>query len=153
MIGYAHGDSQTNGDHVTAENGVSTILDGTVFLGFLAFHDPIRQGAADAVNKCQQAGVRIILVTGDHLKTGLAVAASAGILDSHEYDLKGNAAGVLCSEVHFASMEKDEVKKLVSDTNVFARATPADKLAILEALQASKKCVMATGDGICSCSQ
>jgi Ca2+-transporting ATPase len=123
-------------------------MEGTTFLGFMAFQDPVREGVAEAVEKCHKAGVRVIMVTGDHLKTGLAVASASGILDSQGLEGREDVAGVSCADSLLQCMAEEEVQKLVSETSVFARATPNDKLIILETLQGSGKCVMATGDGM-----
>ena len=114
----------------------------------MAFQDPVREGVAEAVERCRKAGVRIIMVTGDHLKTGLAVASASGILDSQGLEGREDVAGVSCADSLLQCMEEEEVQKLVLETSVFARATPNDKLIILETLQGSGKCVMATGDGM-----
>ena len=123
-------------------------MEGTTFLGFMAFQDPVREGVAEAMEKCHKAGVRVIMVTGDHLKTGLAIASAAGILDSRSLEGREDVAGVLCADSSLQSMAEEEIQQVVSETSVFARATPNDKLIILESLQGSGKCVMATGDGM-----
>jgi len=119
-------------------------MEGTTFLGFMAFQDSVRPGVAEAVSKCHQAGVRVIMVTGDHLKTGLSIALASGIL----LEGKEGIDGVSCADVQLHCMPEEEVRELVSEMSVFARATPNDKLIILETLQGSNKCVMATGDGM-----
>lgn len=144
LIGYARSAFQSCKDTRFAHEEVPKDI---VFLGFLAFQDSVREGAAEAVEKCRQAGVRVIMVTGDHLETGLAVASAVRILDLHSHNMKGNTTGISCSEVKLKNMSEDETQQLVCKTSVFARATPDDKLIILKTLQGFKKCVMATGDG------
>ncbi|KAG0592818.1 hypothetical protein KC19_1G283300 [Ceratodon purpureus] len=150
LIGYARSVTHTSEDIANQARGdpsSATALEGTTFLGFMAFQDPVREGVAEAVERCRKAGVRIIMVTGDHLKTGLAVASASGILDSQGLEGREDVAGVSCADSLLQCMEEEEVQKLVLETSVFARATPNDKLIILETLQGSGKCVMATGDG------
>jgi Ca2+-transporting ATPase len=151
LIGYARSVTHTSEDVANQARGdpsSSTAMEGTTFLGFMAFQDPVREGVAEAVEKCHKAGVRVIMVTGDHLKTGLAVASASGILDSQGLEGREDVAGVSCADSLLQCMAEEEVQKLVSETSVFARATPNDKLIILETLQGSGKCVMATGDGM-----
>lgn len=150
LIGYARSVTHTSEDIANQARGdpsSATAVEGTTFLGFMAFQDPVREGVAEAVEKCHQAGVRVIMVTGDHLKTGLAIASASGILDSQGLEGREDIAGVSCADSLLQSMPEEEIKKLVAETSVFARATPNDKLIILETLQGSGKCVMATGDG------
>lgn len=121
-------------------------MEGGTFLGFFSFLDKIRTEAAASVLQCQEAGVRVIMVTGDHVETAGAVAQQVGIIPS-EQDLHSSDQAVSCTDIRFSHMLKEEQEDIVMNKSVFARATPADKLSILKALQSSGKCVMATGDG------
>ncbi|KAH9571482.1 hypothetical protein CY35_02G096300 [Sphagnum magellanicum] len=151
LIGYAHKDLPSAEEFTTSSNedgGSYAVLKGTVFLGFLGFQDPVKYGVAKAVKTCQEAGVRVIMVTGDHVKTALAVATSIGILSAQEYEANCNTGAVSCTDIQLVGMVAEDTRILLDTTSVFARATAADKLTILEALQVSKKCVLVTGDGI-----
>lgn len=151
LIGYAHKDLPSAEEFATSSNedgGSYAVLKGTVFLGFLGFQDPVKYGVAKAVKTCQEAGVRVIMVTGDHVKTALAVATSVGILSAQEYEANCNTGAVSCTDIQLVGMVAEDIRILLDTTSVFARATAADKLTILEALQASKKCVLVTGDGM-----
>jgi Ca2+-transporting ATPase len=112
---------------------------GLKLLGLLAFRDPIRPEIPHAVELCQKAGIRIKLITGDHLLTAHAVADAVGI--AHEpQDLlnAGDLDGL--SPVEFAAR--------VRQGSVFARVRPEQKHAIVEALRKAGEVVAMTGDGI-----
>lgn len=108
-------------------------------LGFVAFRDPPRASAAPAVAACRSAGVRVVMITGDHAHTALAVAREVGIASDDSEVLTGPEAERLDSE-EFASACRR--------VQVFARATPELKLRIVESLAASGETVAMTGDGI-----
>jgi Ca2+-transporting ATPase len=106
------------------------------FAGLLAFEDPVRSGVADSVARCRAAGVRVIMVTGDHAATARAVAAEIGLGDG---DLR--------------LVVGDDVPQLVGSeairtVDVVARAAPAQKLALVQALQRAGHIVAVTGDGV-----
>lgn len=107
------------------------------FTGLLAFEDPVRHGVREAVADCVAAGMRVIMVTGDHPATAAAIAREIG--------LGGTAPGVVV-----LSPEDDAAEALDAQgrTHVVARATPAQKLAIVRALQARGELVAVTGDGV-----
>eukprot|EP00897_Mesotaenium_endlicherianum_P004021 jgi/Mesen1/3647/ME000200S02723 len=153
MVGYAAKElSEAEAGELTPGGGCnedpdapSGLLDlkDAAFLGAVAFEDPIREGAADAVLACTNAGIRVIMVTGDHVSTATAVATRVGILSPQDV-----AEGVLsCAECPPHRMADEEISEVLSSALVFARATPGDKLRILDSLQAAGHCVAVTGDG------
>lgn len=101
------------------------------FVGFFAIADPIRSDVRQAVLTAKRAGVRVIMLTGDHLLTAETIAARVG-LDEH-----GQA-------IHAADVSHHNLDQI----SVIARATPADKLKIVEKLQRSGEIVAMTGDGV-----
>ena len=109
------------------------------FLGLLAFKDPLRPEVPGAVELCQRAGIRVKIITGDHLLTAHAIADAAGILHEPEDLMNGGALEKLSPE---------ELVRKVRKGVVFARVQPAQKYAIVEALQKSGEVVAMTGDGI-----
>ncbi|KAJ2792234.1 hypothetical protein GGI18_000565 [Coemansia linderi] len=140
-----------------------------IFVGAFAFFDPPQREARPVVQECQDAGIRVILATGDHPSTALAVASAVGITESHgrtsetsppvthhhygERSVSGTY-GVL-AEVHAVtgemvqrSMAQGSFDRLVDESNVFARVSPAQKLRLIHALQARGEVVAFIGDGI-----
>ena len=107
------------------------------FICLLGFRDPLRPGIANAVMESQNAGVRVIMLTGDHTATAHAIAHQAGI--AHEKVIDGSA---------LEKMSEQEFARTVRDTNVFCRVLPEQKLKIVEALQKLGFAVAVTGDGI-----
>ena len=107
-------------------------------LGFAAFDDPLRPGVPEAVSALAGAGVGTIVVTGDHPRTAAAVAARAG-LDGGEVRLGGE---------QLATLSDAELSSDLEHRTVVARATPADKLRIVRALQRRGEVVAVTGDGV-----
>lgn len=109
-----------------------------VFLGLVAMVDPPRPEAIEAVRLCQQAGIRVKMITGDHAGTALAIGRALGI--GH-----GQRA-VTGSELEAAS--DGDLRRLVCETDVFARTSPEHKLRLVQALQANADVVAMTGDGV-----
>jgi Ca2+-transporting ATPase len=105
----------------------------------LAFKDPLRPDVPAAVELCQRAGIRIKIITGDHLLTAHAIADAAGILHEPEDLMNGGALEKLSPE---------ELVRKVKKGVVFARVQPSQKYAIVEALKGLGEVVAMTGDGI-----
>lgn len=112
---------------------------GYVFAGLLAFEDPIRAGARDAVADARAAGIRIIMVTGDHAATALAVADTLTI---------GNGAPVVVEGEALQARLQSDSEDALAGIDVIARATPAQKLALVERLRQTGEIVAVTGDGV-----
>ena len=116
-----------------------------VFLGLQGMIDPPRPEAVEAVKICQAAGIRVKMITGDHPVTAAAIARKVGL-----YNL-GSARGGGVPVLTGAELEKlsdSEFIDRAEDTVVFARATPEQKLRLVEALQARGQVVAMTGDGV-----
>ncbi len=113
--------------------------DQMVFAGLIAMSDPPRAGVKEAIRDCRDAGIRPIMITGDHPQTAMAIASEIGLLRPN--------AGVLTGSELDSMDEKTLGKKLVG-TDVFARVTPAHKMRIVNALQAQRHIVAMTGDGV-----
>jgi magnesium-transporting ATPase (P-type) len=107
-------------------------------LGLVGMIDPPRQEAITAVTQCRSAGIAVKMITGDHLATARAVASAMGIGDGRTAVL-GDA---------LQEMSDEALQSAVTDTDVFARASPEHKLRIVEALQAQGRVVAMTGDGV-----
>jgi len=112
---------------------------GLTLHGLIGFQDPLRPEVAEAVRECQTAGVKLKLVTGDHLLTAHAVAEAAGI--AHQDDRIQTADAI-------TGLSGKPLLDLVEHTAIFARAQPEQKFAIVDALRAAGEIVAMTGDGI-----
>jgi Ca2+-transporting ATPase len=110
-----------------------------VFVGTVGMIDPPREEAAVAIREARRAGIRVVMITGDHPKTAARIAADLGIVDTGSTALTGAGIDAL-DEAAFA----DAVRK----TSVYARVAPAHKLRIVDALQADGNIVAMTGDGV-----
>jgi len=108
------------------------------FLGLVALADPLRPGASAAVQECRTAGIRVVMITGDHPATAQAIAAQAGI---------STRADVI-SGAQLDDMTEVELRQRATTTSVYARVVPAQKLRIVQALQANGQVVGMTGDGV-----
>ena len=112
---------------------------GLVFAGLLAFEDPVRPGVAEAIAECRAAGLRVIMVTGDHPLTATAIAREIGLGEARPVVAAGDEiAAALAAGAFDASAPLD----------VVARATPTQKLRLVEALQRAGEVVAVTGDGV-----
>ncbi len=108
-------------------------------LGLVGISDPLRDGVAAAVARCQQAGVRVMVLTGDHPSTAQAVAEQAGLPVSVRHVLTG---------IEVSSLDDQELDRRLREASVVARITPLDKLRIVERLQSQGHTVAMTGDGV-----
>ncbi|CAI5483171.1 unnamed protein product [Closterium sp. Yama58-4] len=151
LVGYASG---STADHSSPRHSssrtalVSSIADCT-FLGLVALSDPTRVDAAAAARCCRLAGVRPVLVTGDHLGTAVAVARAAAICYPHQVQQQEvQQDAISCTERPPAQSTGEELRALVAGTSVVARASPTDKLCILEALQMNGQLVAACGSSL-----
>jgi magnesium-transporting ATPase (P-type) len=122
-----------------AELALRGRVEGLVFLGLQAMIDPPRAEAAAAVRGCQKAGVRVVMITGDHARTAAAIAAALGIAEAE----RGAVSGV-----ELERMPDEELQQAVQERSVFARVAPEHKLRIVRALQATGETVAVTGDGV-----
>ena len=110
---------------------------GLTWLGLILLWDPPRPEVPAAIRMAREAGIRVVMVTGDHPGTALTVARRVGI---------GDARVVTGAELE--RMSRDELRAVVRETHVFARVGPEHKLSIVEALQANGDIVAVTGDGV-----
>ena len=110
---------------------------GLQFLGFSLLRDPIRDGVPDAINLCRAAGIRTIMITGDHPATAIAVANEIGIPSS----------SFMTGEILSQASDSD-LRKKVKSVSIFARVTHDHKLRLINALKTNGEIVGMTGDGI-----
>ena len=123
--------------HSVAHEDIET---GLVFLGLQGMIDPPRPEAIAAVHTCQTAGIKVKMITGDHLATARAIAQRMGI------QISGQVLGFEGKQL--ALMDDREIAQAVEEGSVFARVAPAQKLQLVEALQSKGEIVAMTGDGV-----
>ena len=112
---------------------------GLVFGGFVIVSDPIRPDARKAVLEAQEAGIRVIMVTGDNPHTAEGVATATGIMGKNDSIIEGSA---------LVGKSDGEVRNLLDKASVFARVLPQDKQRLVQVLKARGEVVAMTGDGI-----
>jgi P-type Ca2+ transporter type 2C len=112
------------------------------FLGLIAFSDPVRDGVAEALGDCSAAGIRVVMITGDHPATAHAIAEGLGL--PHE---SGGTERIATGD-DIDAADADGLDDLVGDTNVFARTRPEQKHRLVGALRRRGEIVAMTGDGI-----
>lgn len=110
-----------------------------IFLGLIGIEDPPRPEVADAVKKCIDAGISPVMITGDHLHTAVAIAKKIGIYSRGKKAITGTELDL---------MPQDSLEQNIEQYSVFARATPEQKVRIVEAWQKRNKTVAMTGDGV-----
>ena len=116
------------------------------FLGLQGMLDPPRPEAIRAVAACQAAGIRVKMITGDHLETARAIASQMGI-GSPTWSSDGVEVTAIDGR-QLAELTPDAIAELVDRVDVFARVAPAQKLQLVQALQANGEVVAMTGDGV-----
>ncbi len=108
-------------------------------VGLTGLIDPPRSEAYTAIKKCKNAGIRTMMITGDHKLTASVIAQKLGIIKKHEKIITGK---------QMKKLDQQEISKLVDENNVFARINPEDKLKIVKALKNNGEIVAMTGDGV-----
>jgi magnesium-transporting ATPase (P-type) len=109
---------------------------GLTLLGLVAMMDPPREDAIQAIRLCQDAGIKIKMITGDHSDTAAAIAGRMGM----------NPAVISGHEIE--QLDESALRRIVNEKSVFARATPEHKLKLVKALQQNEEVVAMTGDGV-----
>ena len=112
-----------------------------IFVGLQAMIDPARPEAIKAIAACHTAGIKVKMITGDHLLTAVAIAQKMGFTTDGSEPKAVNGK-------ELSNMSDEEILKIAPDTDVFARVSPEDKLRLVKALQAKGNIVAMTGDGV-----
>jgi Ca2+-transporting ATPase len=106
-------------------------------VGLVGLEDPLRPEVPDAVRQCREAGMRVLMITGDHVRTALAIARGIGVLDP-----------VVLTGAEVESASDTELRERLAKASIVARARPEHKLRIVQALTAAGEVVAMTGDGV-----
>ena len=130
--------SRAPGPDCGPELKLADVETGLTLLGLVGLIDPPRAEAVIAVGQCCQAGIRVKMIPGDHLRTARAVATAMGIGDG--------CRAVLGADLQ--RLDDAELREVAEETDVFARASPEHKLRLVEALQSTGRVVAMTGDGV-----
>ncbi len=117
----------------------STIENNLTFVGLIGMIDPPREGVKEAVKTCKTAGIKTVMITGDHLETAKAIAKDLGILNNGEKAITGQ---------ELDKMPQEQLEKNIKEYSVFARVTPEHKVRIVKAWQRNGAVVAMTGDGV-----
>lgn len=107
------------------------------FLGLLALEDPVRPEVPAAMEECREAGIKVMMITGDYPATAISIGKQIGL--NHDLIMTGSQLAMLTEE---------ELKNSIGNVNIFARVLPDQKLRIVEALKSNGEVVAMTGDGI-----
>ena len=116
-----------------------SIEDNLIFVGLIGMIDPPREGVKEAVLTCRRAGIKTVMITGDHIATAKAIAGELGIL-------KGNDLAITGKELD--EISEKELERNISKYSVFARVSPEHKVKIVKAFQKTGAVVAMTGDGV-----
>ena len=109
------------------------------FVGLMGMIDPPREGVKEAVEECKKAGIKTVMITGDHISTAKAIAEKLGILENKDKAITGQELDKIPQEV---------LEKEIENYSVFARVTPEHKVRIVKAWQKTGAVVAMTGDGV-----
>lgn len=108
------------------------------FLGLIGFSDPVRPGVGDSVKLCYDAGIRVVMITGDYPGTAQNIAAQIGLKDCDKF-ITGH---------ELDAMSDDELKEKIKTVNIFSRVVPEQKLKLVKAFKSNGEIVAMTGDGV-----
>lgn len=126
-------------DHEPTDEEMQKIESDLIYVGMVGMIDPPREEVKEAVEKCQKAGIKTVMITGDHKITAIAIAKSLGILESEDEAITGS---------QLEEISDEELIKNVRKYSVYARVSPEHKVRIVKAWQANGEIVAMTGDGV-----
>ena len=126
-------------DHEPSKEEMETIENDLIFIGMVGMIDPPREEAKKAVEKCKTAGIKTVMITGDHKITATAIAKKLGILENEDEAITGT---------ELEKMTDAELEKNVRHYSVYARVSPEHKVRIVKAWQKNGEIVAMTGDGV-----
>ena len=126
-------------DHMPSKEEMETIESNLTFIGMVGMIDPPREEAKKAVEKCKTAGIKTVMITGDHKITAIAIAKKLGILENEDEALTG---------LELDQISDEQLIKDIRKYSVYARVSPEHKVRIVKAWQANGEVVAMTGDGV-----
>ena len=126
-------------DHIPSKEEMTTIENDLIFIGMVGMIDPPREEAKVAVEKCKTAGIKVVMITGDHKITATAIAKKLGILENEDEAITGS---------ELEQMTDEELEQNVRKYSVYARVSPEHKVRIVNAWQKNGEVVAMTGDGV-----
>ena len=126
-------------DHEPTDEEMKTIENDLIFVGMVGMIDPPREEVKHAVQKCKTAGIKTVMITGDHKITAVAIAKSLGILENEDEAITGS---------ELEEMSQEDLTKNIRKYSVYARVSPEHKVRIVKAWQANGEIVAMTGDGV-----
>ncbi len=126
-------------DHKPTREEMKEIEKDLIFIGMVGMIDPPREEAKIAVEKCKTAGIKTVMITGDHKITAIAIAKKLGILEKEEEAITG---------LDLEKMSDEDLEKKVRQYSVYARVSPEHKVRIVKAWQKNGEIVAMTGDGV-----
>mgnify|MGYP000867705057 CR=1 FL=1 len=135
VLGCAYKTSDVLNDEASSEK----VENGLIFIGFVGMIDPCRDEVFDAIDRCKSAGIRPIMITGDHIDTAVAIAKQLKIIE----DAKNARTGA-----EIDGITEEELIEVVKNVSVFARVQPEHKTRIVKALQKLNYITAMTGDGV-----
>ncbi|TCW41994.1 Ca2+-transporting ATPase [Thermohydrogenium kirishiense] len=131
--------SYKNTDDIPERLSSDDVEKDLIFIGLLGMIDPPREEVKDSVKICKMAGIKPVMITGDHKITAMAIAKELGILNKGDMAVTGR---------ELEAMTDDELYKKVKDISVYARVSPEHKMRIVKAWQRNNAVVAMTGDGV-----
>ncbi len=126
-------------DYLPSKIDSSTIENNLTFVGLIGMIDPPREGVKEAVRTCKNAGIKTVMITGDHIATATAIAKELNILGPHDKAITGKELDLI---------PQNRLEKEIANYSVFARVTPEHKVRIVKAWQSTGAVVAMTGDGV-----
>ena len=126
-------------NHSLTKDDIENLESGLTFVGMCGMIDPPREEVKEAVKKCVSAGIKTVMITGDHKITATAIAKDLGILQNEKEAITGS---------DLEKMSDEELKQKVKNISVYARVSPEHKVRIVKAWQANGEVVAMTGDGV-----
>ncbi len=126
-------------DHEPTDEEMHTIESDLIYVGMVGMIDPPREEVKEAVEKCKTAGIKTVMITGDHKITAIAIAKALGILENEDEAITG---------AELEEMSDEELIKNIRKYSVYARVSPEHKVRIVKAWQANGEIVAMTGDGV-----